>query len=334
VESPGKLGLPFSEVMRVRFLLTLSRRSVEEFFSDNCTQMAAAISYYVLFSLFPLLIFLVGVLGLFLQNSALQEDVIDAVLENIPLSEDQGRNDVTEAVRGVAGVGSGALGVLGLIGMAWSGSNMFGIIRRSINTAYDLEYQRPLVQQKLLDLAMVAGMGAFFLVSIGATGFLRVVRQRSEDIPHLGDAAEQAGFMWDATSFLIPLGLSFLAFAFLYWVVPATKVRVRDVWLGALVAAFRFEMTKIAFSIYLENFSNYDVVFGSLGAVAAFLFWVYLSANILLLGAEVASEYPRVLRGDYAEARPAPARPLRETVVTRLRGLFVHERKDEKDRSP
>ena len=93
-------------------------------------------------------------------------------------------------------------------------------------------------------------------------------------------------------------------------------------------------MTKIAFSIYLENFSNYDLVFGSLGAVAAFLFWVYLSANILLLGAEVASEYPRVLRGDYAEARPPPARPLRETVRARLRGLFVHERKDEEPRGP
>jgi membrane protein len=317
--------------MRVRFLLTLSRRSLEEFFADNCSQMAAAISYYVLFSLFPLLIFVVGVLGLFLQNSALQEDVIDAVLENIPLSEDQGRNDVTDAVRGVAGVGSGALGVFGLIGMAWSGSNMFGIIRRSINTAYDLEYQRPLVQQKLLDLAMVAGMGAFFLVSIGATGFLRLVRQRSEDIPHLGDAAEQAGFIWDVTSFLIPLALSFLAFAFLYWVVPATKVRMRDVWLGALVAALLFEATKITFSIYLENFGNYDVVFGSLGAVAGFLFWVYLSSNILLLGAEVASEHPRVLRGDYAEARP-PAKPLRETVRARLRGLFVHERRDEEPR--
>src|SRR3972149_1283663 len=158
--------------MRVRFLLTLSRRSVEEFFADNCTQMAAAISYYVLFSLFPLLIFVVGLLGLLLQDSQLQRDIIDGVLNLVPLSEDEGRDQVTEAVRGVAGVSSGALGLLGLIGMAWSGSNLFGIIRRSLNNAYDLDYHRPLVQQKLLDLTMVAGMGGFFLVSIAATGFL------------------------------------------------------------------------------------------------------------------------------------------------------------------
>jgi membrane protein len=320
--------------MRVRFLLTLSRRSLEEFFADNCTQMAAAISYYVLFSLFPLLIFLVGVLGLFLQNSGLQEDVINAVLDNIPLSEDQGRNDVTQAVRGVAGVGSGALGVFGLIGMAWSGSNMFGIIRRSLNQAYDLEYQRPFVQQKLLDLAMVAGLGFFFMVSISATAFLRVVRQRSGDIPHLGDAAEQAGLLWDITSFLMPFVLSFIAFLVMYWIVPATNVRLRDVWPGALLAAALFESGKVGFTIYLQNFGNYDVVFGSLGAVAAFLFWVYLSANILLLGAEVASEYPRVLRGDYAEAKAGPARPLRETVRARLRGLFVQDGKDKETRGP
>ncbi len=313
----------------MRFLLTLSRRSVEEFFADSCTQMAAAISYYVLFSIFPLLIFLVGVMGFFLADSQLEREVIDAVHGFIPLSEDEGRGEVTEAVEGVAGVSSGALGLFGLIGMAWSGSNMFGIIRRSINTAYDLEYQRPAVQQKLLDLAMVAGVGAFFLVSIGATGFLRVARQRSEEIPYLGDAAEQAGFAWDAISFLIPLALSFLAFTFLYWVVPAAKVRLRDVWLGALVAAFLFQVTTIGFSIYLENFANYGLVYGSLGAVVAFLFWVYLVANILLVGAEVASEYPRVLRGDYAKARPAPARPLRETLRARLRGLFLDERKDE-----
>lgn len=315
----------------MRFLLTLGRRSVQEFLEDNCTQMAAAISYYVLFSLFPLLIFLVGVMGLFLQNSEFQERVIDAVLDFIPLSEDEGRGEVTEAVRGVAGVGSGALGLLGLLGMAWSASNMFGVIRRSLNTAYDAEFQRPVVQQKLLDLAMVLGMGMFFLSSIVATGVLRVVRRRSEDIPYLGDFAESVGFAWDAAAFLIPVGLSFVAFSVLYWLVPAVRLRLRDVWLGALVAAVLFEVTKVGFSIYLENFSNYDIVYGSLGAVAAFLFWVYLSANILLFGAEIASEYPKVLRGDYdveEKEEPKPSKPLKEKAWETARGLFVSDRKE------
>ncbi len=313
----------------IRVLPLLAKRSVQEFMDDNCSQMAAAISYYVLFSLFPLLIFLMGILGLLLQSSSLQEDVIDSVLDFIPLSEDEGRNDVTDAVQGVAGVSSGALGLFGLIGMAWAGSNMFGVIRRSLNVAYDLEYRRPFAQQKLLDLVMVVAVGFFFIISIGATAFLRATREFSDDISYVGEAAEWAGFAWDAASFLIPLGLSFLAFLVLYWIVPATNVRPKDVWPGALVAALLFELGKAGFTFYIQNFGNYDVVFGSLGAVAAFLFWIFAGANILLFGAEVASEYPRVLRGDYAQLeaeKKAPSRPLRETVRRTVRGLFVHDR--------
>ncbi len=308
-------------------IILLSRRSVEEFFEDDCTQMAAAISYYVLFSLFPLLIFLVGVMGLFLQNSDLQAEIIDGVLELLPEQGDAGTDDVTDAVRDVAGVGSAAVGVFGLIGMAWSGSNMFGVLRRSINTAYDLEQRRPFVQQKLLDLGMVMGLGAFFLVSIAATTFLRTVRAFSSDIAVLGDAAESAGLAWDAASFLIPLALSFVAFSVMYWIVPATTVKLREVWPGALVAALFFEVGKFGFTIYLANFSSYGAVYGSLGAVVAFLFWVYLSAVILLFGAEVASEYPRVLRGDYPEDEGKPAVPLRERIARQVRSLFVSDPK-------
>ena len=320
--------------MLVRFVLTLGRRSLEEFFDDNCTQLAAAISYYVLLSLFPLLIFLVGILGFFLQNSQLQRDIINNVLDFIPLSEDKGRDQVTEAVKGVAGVGSGALGLFGLLGMAWSASSMFGIIRSSLNKAYDLDYRRPLVQQKLLDLAMVPALGLFFLASIAATGFLRVVRQRSGDIPHLGEFADKAGLLWDAASFLLPLALSFAAFMLLYWLVPAARIRPRDVWPGAFVAAVLFEIAKIGFSIYLEHFSSYDLVYGSLGAVATFLVWIYIGANIMLLGAEVAAEYPRVLRGDYPQPPPGPRRPLMETIRAKVRGLFVLDRDDEETPGP
>ena len=309
----------------LRFLATLLKRSAQGFMADRCTQMAAAISYYVLFSLFPLLIFVLGVLGLFLDDEGLQQDVIDTVLEIVPLSEDQGRNDVTEAVQGVAGAASGTLGGLGLLGMAWAGSSMFGVIRRSLNVAWRVERERPFAQQKLLDLAMVAGLGMFFLASVAATAALRAIREFSEDLAYAGEVAENAGFLWDAGSFLIPLALSFAAFLALYWIAPAAGNRPRGIWPGALVAAVLFEVAKFGFAIYLHYFNNYDVVFGSLGGVAIFLLWVFVSASIMLFGAELASEYPRVLRGEYQQP-PAPAKPLRERLVRAVRGLFVAER--------
>ena len=311
----------------MRHLRLLASQSVKEFSDDNCTQMAAAISYYVLFSLFPLLIFSIGLLGVVLQNSDLQDDIIEAILDYFPLDEQEGRNEVTEAVRSIAGAGSGALGLLGLLGMAWSGSNMFGVIRRSLNAAYDIEFRRPLVRQKLLDLAMVLAFAPFFLISLAVTAALRIARHVSEDAPLLGEISSVLGPGWDLASLLLPIGVSFVAFSVLYSVVPATKISARDVWPGALLAAVLFELTKVGFSIYLENFSNYDAVFGSLGAVVAFLFWVYLGANVLLLGAEVASEYPRVMRGEYDVPEPEARKPvpLRARVKGFLRGLVLHE---------
>ena len=311
--------------------MLLFRRSVKEFGDDNCTQMAAAISYYVLFSIFPLIIFLVSVLGIVLRGSELQQDAIDEIFANIPqLSEAESESDVRGAVEDIAGAAGGALTIFGLIGMGWSGSNMMGVIRRSINIAYDLEKHRPLVRQKLLDLALVLGMGVFFLSSVAATAFLRTVREFSGDIAVLGDASERAGPAWDAASYLIPFVLSFIAFTVMYWVVPATKVKLREVWPGALVAAVMFELGKIGFAFYLQNFSNYGLVYGSLGGVVAFLFWVYLGSSILLFGAELASEYPRVLRGDYdAPEPPKPKLTLRERLKGLARSLLHHDEPEE-----
>lgn len=314
------------------FLRKLFVGAVREFLQDESPQTAAAISYYVLFSLFPLLIFVVGALGLVLQDADLQEDVIDLVLENIPLTEDEGRNTVRDAVEGVAGAASGGLGVIGLLGMGWSASAMFGVIRRALNKAYAVERRRPFVQQKLVDLAMVAGLAVFFLTSISATAVLRIVRDHSEELARVGELAEAMGFFWDLASFLLPLAFSFIAFAVLYTVVPAERRSPADVWPGALFAAAVFEAGKLLFSVYLENFGNYDVVFGSLGAVAAFLFWVYISANILLLGAQITVVYRALRAGEYAEARPpGPKRPLREKLWRTAKGLFVHVPEEKPD---
>ena len=319
-------------IARVReafaFLKTLVTESVREFGDDNCTQLAAAISYYVLFALFPLAIFVTGVVGLVLQDTQLEQDVIDEIVGFMQVNEDGDRgNDIADAVRNTSGSASGILGVLGLVGAAWAGSNMFGVIRRSINIAYDLEYHRPFVQQKLVDLALVISIGFFFLLSIAATAFLRTTREFSEDLGPLGESAEQVGFVWDAASLLIPLALSFSAFLVLYWIVPNASVKLRDVWPGAAVAAVLFEISKIGFSLYLETLGQSNAVFGALGGVAIFLFWVFISSNILLFGAEVAAEYPRVRRGDYDSGEnDGTSEPLLDRVRRSVRRLFITDR--------
>ncbi len=312
-----------------RFVKTLFQHSAAEYIRDECGQLAAAISYYALFSLFPLLIFAVAMAGLLIQDRGVQQDIVDEVLKNIPLNEGEGRDSVTNAVRDVAGNSSGALSILGLAGMAWAGSSLFGALRKALNTAFDdMEPKRPFFQQKAIDLALVFALALFFLASIGATAFLRIVRTNSGRLGALGDAADSAGPLWDLASYTIPLAFSVIAFTALYCLVPSRLRSPRAVWPGAVVAGVVFEVAKLGFSVYIENFTHYDLVMGSLGAVAAFLLWIYVSANIMLFGAEIASEYRQVPETGYEQpAIEGLKPPFIQRAWEAFRALFVRNHK-------
>jgi membrane protein len=276
------------------FIKQLAWNTGKKFQRDNCPQLAAAITYYTIFSLFPFLIFVAGIVGMFL-STGLQRDVVDQVLKNIPLSEGQGRNDVNDALDSISGANARALGIIGLAGLLWSSSSMFGSIRRALNIIYrDPDYNRPWFQQKVVDLALTVGLAVFFLSSVAATAALRIVEAHSEDAGLLGDLSHDARGVWLLASYAIPFAFSFLAFTFAYTLVPSRNRNLGNAWPGALVSAVLFELVKGVFALYVANFRNYDVVYGSLGAIITFMFWVYLSSQILLLGAEVATVYPQV----------------------------------------
>ncbi len=303
----------------------LAFRSVKAFFDDGCGQRAAAISYYVLFSIFPLVIFSVGIMGLVLKDTKLQNDLVDNIMNNIPLSQDKGRNDVTQALQNVAHTRSGAIGVIGLLGLAWSGSSMFGVVRGALNNAFHGQTNRPLVMGKLIDLGLVLAFAPFFIGSVVATSALRYAQTRSESLPVLSDMARAMGAGWAVAAIVLPILISSVAFFLLYWLIPTRRVKPRYALPGALLAAVLFEGVKIGFNVYIENFSSYDVVFGSLGAVVAFLFWVYISANIMLFGAEVVSEIPDVVAGRFDAPQPSnqPSQPLGKKVLRLLSSLVV-----------
>jgi membrane protein len=322
-------------VILPRQLHILLVRSVKEFYRDGCTQLAAAISYYVLLSVFPLLIFSAGTLGLFLTDSRLQQELVDAVMDYLPLDEGEGRDDVADAIKDMAGTTGGAVGLFGLMVMTWSASSMFGAVRDSLGRVFAVDYAKPWFRQKLLDLAMVLAFAPFFLASIAATAALHFAQKTSQDVPLLGNTAHSFGAGWFVASTVLPLAISFVAFFVLYWLVPARRLSPRQIWPGALIAAVIFDGSKLAFTIYLENFNSYDVVFGALGTLAAFVFWVYLSANVMLFGAEVVSELPAVTEGRRLGSEPGKqetAHSFRRRAWLLLRTLFLENRGDEQIR--
>jgi len=308
---------------RVKRLWILLKHTFFGFRDDHATRLAAAISYYALFSLIPLTIFIVSVFGFVLRNGTVQKDVIDQILSFLPLSETSGRSSVETAINNVKSI-SGPAAALSLVLTLWASSAMFGAVRTSLNTVFDVDEHRPFVQGKLLDFAQVGGVAAFLLVSIAFTAFIKTVQAISDK--HLGGLA---GDSPACTVALVvgPAAVSFLAFLLLYRVVPASRPTVPEALPGAFVAMFLFEVLKNTFAIYVANFNNYDVVYGSLAAILLFLLYMYLSFNIVLIGGEVSSVVSKMERGVYDdELRPRGARPgvpMRTRLARTVKGLFV-----------
>jgi membrane protein len=293
----------------VRHLRQLVWRSLTEHFDDRCPQLAAAISYYTLFALFPLVILAAGIFGLVEGSEAAQKDIVDLVTENVALTP-SGQESLEESLSGVA-QNAGLFGVVGLLGLVFSASGVMGAIRNAINAAFDLEQRRAVLHGKLVDIGMIALVGVVAGVSLGLSLLHRLV-------PDLvGD-----GWLVGAAFALAPLVINFAVFTFLYRVLPATEVHLRDIWPGALAATLIYEAAKLGLTFYLANFGHYSAVYGPAATVVVFLFFVFIASNVFLFGAEVASEWPRVRAGTYDREEAARGRvPLPQRIRAGVRRL-------------
>jgi membrane protein len=275
-------------------------------------QLAAAISYHAFLSLFPLLIFLVSIFGLVLRDEGLRTDLISKLLDRFPLSEQAGADlerILTSIPAPLSAIGLGSLAVV-----LWSASGMMAALRTALTATFASGSGRPFFHGKLVDLLLVLGTGLVVLVSFGLTVLVQTVERYTHLLASLGALKDVLGVA-------VPLLLTFGIFLVLYHLVPPGRPPVRQIWAGALLAAVGFELLKTGFALYLATFARYDVVYGSLGTIVAFLFLVYLGASVFLFGAEVAADWPRA--GEAAERPPAPGPPWHRQARDVVRGLFI-----------
>ncbi len=261
------------------------RDAYRAYTGDDCPQSAAAIAYYLLFSVVPLLILLASVFGFALANASVKSNVVDFVVQNAHLSEPDGRRQVQDALDSVQGA-AGALTFIGLAGTAWAGSAVFVSTRKSLNRVWGVQEHRAFLKQKLVDFGQMGLLFLLLITSVVATGFLRALREVSTRAsPFLVD---QASPVWEIPNVLLPAAITFTAFALIYRYVPARRPSRRELIAGSAVATVLFEVLKDTFALYVAHFTRFQVLYGSLAAVFLFLLYTYLGASVLLLGAEVA----------------------------------------------
>ncbi len=272
------------------FVAQLVIRTVREMGADDATHMAAGVAFYVLFSLFPLLLGLAALLSFFFETDAAHEQLTDFVIRYLPGSEEIVVSNI-EAVYGLRG----AIGLFAVLGLLWSGSAMFGAVNKAVNRAWDVHKDRPYYVRKPMQLLMAVGVSALFFLSMGAATVARTASRLAEsDATSLGFLSDTVGrSLLQGTS----LALITMLFLLIYKFMPNTKTYWRYIWPGAIVAAVLFEVTKNVFIIYVNRFANFENVYGSLAPVIAMLLWAYVGSLILILGAEISSEYGRLRRG-------------------------------------
>lgn len=303
----------------VRRVGQLFQHGIGGFFTDGMPQRAAAISFYALFSVFPLAILSVAVLGIVANDADVRRQVVDFLLDNLPLTADQGRRQLErlllQVTRDVAG-----FSVLGVLTLLFAASGVMGAIRQALNAAFNCREDRPPVQAKLWDLAGVLSFGVLVTLSFALTLADEVrtsISDRADEVIR-GSGGVITRVLIDAGR-IVPLIIALILFAGLFRVVPAQRQQLRDTWPGVLVAAIGYEAAKFGFTIYLTNFADYGAIYASLGSVIAFLVFVFVAANVALLGAEIASEWRCVRAGQYDQPGP----PFHKQALEFIRGLFV-----------
>lgn len=287
-EAEGKPDSP-TDVTRRGWRVVL-RSAVAEFQRDQCTDLAAALTYYSVLSIAPGLLALVSLLGLVGQG----QSTVDTMLG---LLGQLGQGGVADTLRGpiedmVKSQAAGFTFVIGLLTALSSASGYVGGFGRALNRVYGVDEGRPIWKLRPLNLAVTVGLvllGGLVLVGLVVTG---PVTQAIGDVIGLG---EQAASVWDLAKWPVILLVVMVMVALLYYFTPNVRQpNFRWVSPGAALAILVWVLASVAFGFYVANFGKYDATYGSLGGVIVFLLWLWITNIALLLGAELDAELERV----------------------------------------
>jgi membrane protein len=280
--------------------------ALQRFFADQCPQLAAGIAYRVLFSIAPLAIVLVSIFGLVLQDESLRQDVVDAIVDALPVSA-AGRKDVEDAITAIATPASAA-GFVSVLVFGWAATGMMTAIRRGLESAMGVTESRPMARGKLVDLALIVGAAVLVLLTVALTLLGNLVQ---------GSLGEDVGTVVVVLLHAAMFVLSIVVVLLLYRFVPARGLRIRDGLVGAVVTAVLLLLISLASGWIYGRTTSLSVVYGSLTAALVFLYSMYLYSSALLLGAEVAAAWSRPQTGN--------GEPVLTQVKRGIAGLFVKQ---------
>jgi membrane protein len=268
---------------------SLARETMSSWSDDNASSMGAALAYYTMFSIAPLLLIVISVAGLVFGEQAARGEIMDQ-LESLMGAD--GARAVQALLASVNHPATGLWATLfGVGALVVGATSVFGELQNALDRIWrapDRHGPTGLwrwLRIRLLSLGMIFGIGFLLMVSLVASAMLAAVQRWFGRYLDLGPLAALIDF---AVSFAFIT----IAFAMIYKLMPRVRVEWRDVWVGAVVTSLLFTIGKMAIGVYIGR-SAVASVFGAAASLVAMVVWVYWSAQIFLLGAEFTWVYAR-----------------------------------------
>ena len=270
----------------------LLRETSQEWQKDKASVLAAALAYYTIFSITPLLVFVIAIAGFFFGQSTVQSEIlvqiqefigqdgaslVKTTLENAKINGSQ--DSLTASIISIGLLFIGATGV-------------FVQLQDALNTIWSVQSQPSqgwlaFLQTRLLSFSMVIGIGFLLLVSLVMSTVLGAINHFAE-----GKFHDIGLYLWHGANFIFSYGITTLLFAMIFKFLPDVKIYWRDVWIGSVATTLLFSMGESLLGLYLRH-GGVSSSYGAAGSLVIMIAWIYYSAQILFLGAEFTQVYAR-----------------------------------------
>jgi membrane protein len=294
--------------MTLRGLWAVFRRALAGWWNDNVPHLGAALSYYTLFSLAPILVVAIAIAGLVFGAEAVRGEIVGQIEG---LVGRDGAKAVQAMLEGAAKPSSSVPAtVIGIITFFLGATSAFLELQTALNAIWRVKpkvsssFLRSLAIDRLVSFGLVVGVGFLMLTSLLVSAGLAALHT------YMGETFPGGAVLWEAVNVIVSLGVISILFATVFKVLPDVELAWSDVWVGGLVTAGLFTVGKLLIGLYLGT-SALASTYGAAASVIVLLVWVYYSAQIILLGAEFTREYVKEFGrrpppSEFATKDPAP----------------------------
>lgn len=273
--------------MSVKQIWRLLKETFKEWQDDNASRLAAALSYYTIFSLAPLLIIAIAIAGAVFGDEAAKGEIVKQIEG---LVGEAGAEVIQTALQNAQKPDTRNFASIISIGVLLFGaSNVFAQIQDALNTIWEVE-PKPgrsiwqTLRKRFLSFAMVGGVGFLLMVSLILNAVLAGM------VNYFGSLIPGFDFLWQFANFAISFGVITLLFALIYKVMPDAKIAWNDVWIGAAMTSLLFVIGKSLLGLYLGN-GSFGSAYGAAGSLIVLLAWINYAAQIIFFGAEFTQVY-------------------------------------------